>query len=219
MSYLKYNGQMVVSGGSYLTSPQLIMDGDGNIYSTVTIGTQTWLTENLKTTKYINGTSIPNLVSNAAWAADTTGAYCWYDNDESTYKDTYGALYNWFVIENVNDIAPTGTRVATKSDWDTLISFLGGVSAAGGPLKDTGTVVWNSPNTGTNTTGFSARGGGNRRDTGVDFPDFGSNGFWWADFESGNNGQRYYMFNNNNNVQSDVSLDKNWGLSIRCIVE
>jgi len=75
-----------------------VTDIDGNVYKTVTIGTQVWMVENLKTTKYRNGDPIPNVTDIAAWTAltTTTGAYCWYNNDATRYKATYGALYNWF---------------------------------------------------------------------------------------------------------------------------
>jgi uncharacterized protein (TIGR02145 family) len=137
-----------------------VTDIDGNIYHTVTIGTQVWMVENLKTTKYRNGDPIPNVTGNA-WAALTTGAYCWYNNDAATYKATYGALYNWYAVADSRNIAPTGWHVPTDAEWTTLTTFLGGESVAGGKLKETGTNHWTSPNTGaTNETGFTALPGG-----------------------------------------------------------
>lgn len=99
------------------------MDGDGNKYDTVVIGTQTWLTENLKTTKYINGDPIPYLPDNTAWAEINRGAYCWYENNIN-YKDSHGALYNWYAAQLKDFICPVGYNVPTMDEWSTLIDFL-----------------------------------------------------------------------------------------------
>src|SRR5512135_2597471 len=71
-------------------------DTTKNINNTITIGTQVWMAENLKVTKFRDGDPIPNVTDSAAWSNLTTPAYCWYNNDEGTYRDTYGALYNWY---------------------------------------------------------------------------------------------------------------------------
>lgn len=96
---------------------------DGNVYNTVTIGSQTWMVENLKTTKYNDGSTIPNVSDNAAWVSLTSGAYCWYNNDESTYKNKYGALYNGYAV-NTGKLAPKGWRVASYYDWNVLIEYV-----------------------------------------------------------------------------------------------
>ena len=138
-------------------------DQNGNIYKTITIGTQTWMAENLRVTKYRNGDPIPNVTDNAAWAALTTGAYCSYAN--TTDKDkiaTYGLLYNWFTVTDSRNIAPAGWHVPTNDEWETLTTFLGG-AGAGGQMKETGTTHWLSPNTGaTNESGFSGTPAGAR---------------------------------------------------------
>src|SRR4030042_4660824 len=72
---------------------QIVKDIEGNVYKTVKIGNQTWMTKNLKTTKYNDGTAIPLVTDGAAWAALSTPGYCWYNNDSVSYKNTYGALY------------------------------------------------------------------------------------------------------------------------------
>ena len=136
-------------------------DGDGNHYSVVQIGTQIWMGENLKTTKYNDGTSIPNVIDKVAWSNLTTPGYCWYNNDVAN-EITYGALYNWHAV-NSNKLAPLGWHIPTDTDWTTLTDYLGGNNIAGGKLKDAGNTHYLSPNTGaTNSSGFTALPGGYR---------------------------------------------------------
>jgi len=122
------------------------------------------------------------------WAADTTGAYCWYDNDEVTYGDDYGALYNWYAVDNASGLAylerdsvqEVGWRVPTDADWTTLSTYLGGDAIAGGKLKEIGLTHWNTPNTGaTNERDFTALPGGYRNLLGHFFS-IGNLGAWWS---------------------------------------
>lgn len=164
------------------------VDADGNVYSTVVIGNQEWFAVNLKTTKYNNGTPIPNVTSNSDWGNLTTGAYAWYENNEATYKNAYGALYNWYAV-NTGNLCPTGWRVPTDAEWTTLANYVGGESVAGGKLKSTRTAPdahprWESPNTGaTDEYGFSALPGGYRSGSGG-FSSIGGNGNWWSSTET-----------------------------------
>jgi uncharacterized protein (TIGR02145 family) len=136
------------------------------------------MAENLKTTRYNDGTAIPLVTDNATWGNLTTPGYCWY-NDSATYGNTYGALYNWFAV-NTGKLAPIGWHVPTDSEWEMLGNYLGGDSVAGGKLKETGTTHWLSPNTGaTNSTGFSALPGGYRYLNGT-FLRVGFFGSWWS---------------------------------------
>jgi uncharacterized protein (TIGR02145 family) len=154
-------------------------DIDGNVYNSVTIGTQVWMKENLKTTRFNNGDAIPLVTGKNEWTALTTPGYCWYDNDATTYKNPYGALYNWFAVQKGN-LCPVGWHVPTHPEWTTLTDFLGGIYVAGGELKEEGTVHWLSPNTGaTNRTLFTAIGGGARNHDGL-FVQFGVYGNWWT---------------------------------------
>ncbi len=142
--------------------PNAVTDIDGNVYNTVTIGSQVWMAENLKTTRYHDGSPIeyPG-TDNAKWLTNTSGGYSWYDNDEAKYKDTYGALYNWHAVNNAAGLCPSGWRVPSNDDWQLMFDFLGGDDVAGGKMKSTGTIeeatgLWKSPNTGaTNESGFS----------------------------------------------------------------
>ena len=104
-------------------NPVSITDKDGNVYTSVTIGTQVWMKENLKTTKYNDGTAIPLVTDGAAWESLTTPGYCWYNNDAATYKATYGALYNRYTA-NSGKLCPAGWHVPADSEWTTLTDYL-----------------------------------------------------------------------------------------------
>jgi len=154
-------------------------DRDGNVYTSVTIGTQTWMVENLKTTKYKDGTDIPLVTDDTEWANLNTPGYCWYNNDAATYKNSYGALYNWYAV-STGKLCPTGWHVPTDAEWTTLTTYLGGESVAGGKLKELGTTHWTTPNTGaTNETGFAALPGGYIYYDGT-FDFIGNIGGWWS---------------------------------------
>lgn len=155
-------------------------DQDGNVYKTISIGSQTWMAENLKVTKYNNGATIPNVTNKTEWCNLTTGAYCYYDNDPVTYKVTYGALYNWHAV-NSSNLCPTGWHVSTNAEWESLVSYLYGVDAAGADLKETGTIHWRSPNFGaTNDSGFTALPGGMLTSDYYWFIDIRQQGYWWT---------------------------------------
>jgi len=155
------------------------VDADGNVYHTVKIGTQTWTVENLRTTKYNDGTAISEVTDQTEWKNCTTPGYCWYNNDETANKSTYGALYNWYAV-NTGKLAPEGWHVPTDADWNILAAYLGGESVAGGALKEAGTTHWTSPNTGANnSSSFSALPGGYRSFDGYFFS-IGNYGYWWS---------------------------------------
>ena len=118
-----------------------VTDDDGNVYHSVTIGTQVWMVENLKTTKYNDGTSIPLVTDATDWHNLLTPGYCWNNNDEATYKATYGALYNWYTV-NTGNLCPTGWHVPGDAEWTTLTTYLGGEDVAGGKLKEVGITHW-----------------------------------------------------------------------------
>jgi uncharacterized protein (TIGR02145 family) len=144
-----------------------VTDIDGNNYITIKIGTQTWMMENLKTTRYSDGTPIPNVTDDAAWGALTTGAYCNYDNNESNVA-TYGRLYNFYAAADVRNLAPAGWRVPTQADWTILETYLGGTvtngytPVIGRKLKETGTAHWLAPNPADNVSGFTVLPAGER---------------------------------------------------------
>jgi uncharacterized protein (TIGR02145 family)/uncharacterized repeat protein (TIGR02543 family) len=198
----------------------VVTDVDGNEYTTVLLGGQEWMVENLKTTHYRDGSPIPRVTDDAAWGALTSPGFCWYDNDSATYNEDYGILYNWYAVADTNShiLAPDGWRTATSSDWDALFTFLGGTGVAGGKLKETGLAHWITPNTGaTNESGFSGLPGGTRLVNGT-FNLIGNDGGWWTENEhdSGNalaSGLHY----SHEQAVSRYMEPKKLGNNIRCI--
>jgi uncharacterized protein (TIGR02145 family) len=198
------------------SQPGIVKDVDGNLYKTIKIGPQVWITENLKTTKYKDGTAIPLVADNTAWSNLTTPGYCWYTNNEAVHKATYGALYNWYVVSTGN-LCPFGWHVPSNVEWTTLTDYLGGTIVAGGKLKETGTTHWASPNTGaTNETGFTALPGGYRYLNGT-FYYIGSYGFWWSatEIEATVAWSRNLYYSNSNVTR--ISFSEGNGFSVRCL--
>jgi uncharacterized protein (TIGR02145 family) len=193
-----------------------IMDIDGNIYNTVTIGSQVWMAENLEATRYNDGTDIPLVTDNTEWSNLTSAGYCWYDNDKATYGSTYGALYNWYTLENP-DLCPAGWHVPTDQEWMKMTTYLGGEKISGGKLKETGTTHWSSPNTGaTNETGFTALPGGNRDNLG-DFSYVGFSGYWWTASQVGGTFAWPRFMNYDNGSVDKFPNNKKKGFSVRCV--
>lgn len=202
---------------SFITS---VTDFEGNIYQTVKIGTQVWMGENFRATKYRFGIEIPNVTNLTSWASAGTGAYCWYDNDISN-KSIYGALYNWYTV-STGSLCPIGWHVPTDAEWTLLITYLGGETIAGGKLKETGVTHWASPNTGaSNESGFTALPGACRfTGTALDpqgFAGIKSGGIWWSasEYDATNAWARSVLFNDSKSIRG--SMLKNVGNSVRCI--
>ncbi|MBE0663814.1 MAG: T9SS type A sorting domain-containing protein [Bacteroidales bacterium] len=191
-------------------------DEDENNYSVVTIGTQTWMAKNMKTTTYNNGNGIPLVTDRDEWRDLNTAAYCWYENDEAFFGVSYGALYNWFAV-NTGMLCPTGWHVPTDADWTILTDFLGGDGIAGGKLKETGIFHWEDPNTGaTNESGFTALPGGIRKDNG-NFEAVNEEGSWWSASQSGGDDAWFRLLASENEGVERDDDEKISGLSVRCI--
>ncbi len=227
-----------------------ILDYDNNTYNTVYIGGQCWIKENLKTTTYSDGTPIPHRQNNSQWTQAGTskeGAYSVYSyssvsgiNSEEQMLELYGALYNWYAVDNSKGLCPTGWRVATESDWDQLINYLGaayGHHNSSSDLEGVGNVLKscrqvNSPlggdcNTnahprwdfhsihrGTNAYNFTALPGGYRIANGT-FMIHSTSGFWWTQSVNGHAKIIFYDFAS----VTGFPLEKEFGLSVRCIKE
>ncbi len=195
-----------------------VTDYNGNVYNTVQIGTQCWMKENLKARNYRNGTTIPNISTNITWLQLVTGARCWYNNDSATYAATYGALYNWYAVDNPNGLCPTGWHVPTDAEWTILTDFLGGLSVAGGSLKETGTTHWHGYNTGaTNSSGFTALPGGDRNSHNGWFSQVGGVGSWWSSSVYSSASARSLSLSCNTSIVNMSSYNNNYGFSVRCV--
>lgn len=200
---------------------ETITDIDGNEYNTVVIGTQTWMQENLKVTKFNNGTSIQLITDDSEWIKmyreDEKDAYCWYENDKGSYGNTYGALYNWYAVESDN-ICPTGWHLPTDAEWTTLVDYLGGASVAGGKMKEAGTIRWKDPNEGaTNESGFTALPAGGRPHVGGNFTDLEIDCSWWSQPEVGETSPKSLSISFNNKSVSRGTSFTTYGHSVRCI--
>jgi uncharacterized protein (TIGR02145 family) len=198
-----------------VTTPDGVIDADGNVYNVVVIGTQTWMRENLKTTKYNDLTDIPIVTGSSAWTNMTTPAYCWFNNS-SDYKDPYGALYNWYTV-GTGKLCPTGWHVPTMDEFNVLFTYLGGKETAAYKLKEAGTDHWNAPNTGaTNSSGFTALAAG-ARETNGSFYYLGVYVVYWAsDVVSSSSADYWWLAPNIGNVYTN-SYSVKAGLSIRCL--
>ncbi|MGB4292750.1 MAG: fibrobacter succinogenes major paralogous domain-containing protein [Bacteroidales bacterium] len=208
---------LFTAGCEFERDSGLPVDGDGNVYDTVVIGTQVWLKENLKTTRFRDGTPIPLVTDNNKWASMTSAAYCWYNNNP-VYKDNYGALYNWYAVRT--NICPVGWHVPSKEEWETLINYLGGMDIAYCKLRDS--KFWqfyqsNPPrcNNIFNESGFTARPGGARSSNDGTSNGIGTYGYWWTSSGTGENAwiiEIYY-----GSYLTIKPTFKKCGLSIRCI--
>lgn len=223
-----------------------ITDADGNVYTSVTIGTQIWMVENLKTTKYNDGSEIHFVSDGTEWLNSTEGAYCWYNNS-ITNKDPYGALYNWYVIDNNpvsknksnggKNVCPVGWHVPSQTDWTNLVSYLmvngfnyDGVidnynkvakslatSAGWDPSTATGTVGNDDYPSVRNKTGFTALAAGKRN---IGFPetfvDLGKGSYWWQTTNYGDEGIAFYIYFDSQ-YTNFYYTNKEVGFSVRCI--
>jgi len=196
-----------------------VYDAEGNGYDTVQIGNQVWLKANLRTRYFNDLTQIPEITPNGSWSTLANSGMCWYNNDSATYASTYGALYNWAAVSS-GKLCPTGWAVPTEIDWVILTNTLGGLSTAGGAMKDTTTSSWNVPNTGaTNSSGFSAQAGGFRLYNSGLFSSIGNTGNWWSLSEAENTTVWYRSLSHSSDQQTRTSANKRNGHSVRCIAD
>ena len=210
-----YGNQLNFSTSTHDTT-NIIKDIEGNQYDMVVIGTQTWFAQNLKVTKLNNSTPINVAVDTAAWNNGTNPKYCWMDGDSLSYKNPYGAIYNWYTV-NTGNLCPTGWHVPSDDEWATLTTYLGGPGVTGGKLKEIGTSHWVSPNTGAaDSYGFSAVPGGERGWEGYLSGIGNSASFWSSTVNDATSAwDRYLVFDNGSIVRENSS--KTYGMSVRCI--
>jgi uncharacterized protein (TIGR02145 family) len=196
---------------------ETVTDIDGNVYHTVKLGSQVWMLENLKTTRYQNGDLIPNITDTMQWSYLPTGNFCNYNNDQKN-GNTYGHLYNWFAVTDSRNIAPKGWHVPNYKEIEILVAYLGGDTLAAGKMKESGTDHWLAPNTGaTNESGLAVLPGGYRFNRGGTFHTIGSNGYWWTTTQSiefYSWSKRIYWYFAHADYNHDL---KTFGFSIRCV--
>ncbi len=209
------------TSGAIVFNPDLtygeVSDIDGNVYKTIQIGSQLWMAENLKTTRYNDGSSIPLVIYYTDWINLTTSGYCWYDQNETYYKNLYGALYNWHAV-NTGKLCPAGWHVPSYAELTTLTTFLGGEGVAGGKLKEAGITHWITPNTGAvNECGFTALPGGWRHYNDGSFSWVNYGGYWWS--SSSENATDAWNINLAYDFEhiGITNNNKRYGLSVRCV--
>lgn len=185
-------------------------------YPTTDIGEQCWFSENLRTTQYLDGTSIPEVTDGTAWRGLSTGGRCVLDNNAANVT-TYGFLYNWHAVNQSSGLCPTGWQVPSDEEWTSLEDHLtsqGFAGTEGTALKAVS--GWNNNANGTDDFGFSGLPGGYRNtNIGADFGNEGSLGWWWSSTPDGNNA--WYR-----DLSSSSALDRTlgnprYGFSVRCI--
>jgi uncharacterized protein (TIGR02145 family) len=199
-----------------LIPPSIVSDIDGNIYHTVTIGTQVWMVENLNVTHYSNGDTIANITSYFKWRNSKSGAYCNYKNDVKNSID-YGKLYNWYAVSDSRKIAPPGWHIPSEFEWNVLMNYLGGEKIAGGKLKETGLKHWRNTNLDvTNESGFTALPAG-EIDTDGDFRGIGLYTSWWSSSETYPHIVHIRSVGSQNNEVTRNTYTFIGALSVRCI--
>jgi uncharacterized protein (TIGR02145 family) len=207
-----YNFSTAVTSAITLYAKWVVKDFDGNVYTTVTIGTQTWLVQNLKTTHLNTGVAINNVQDSLYWDTNIP-SYCSYANDAGNMS-TYGALYNFYAIQTGN-LAPAGWHVATEVEWQSLRDYLGGQIPCTTPMKDS--VGWGDGYEGTNQSGFTALPGGGRYYYDGSFFNIGVFGGWWSSTEADATNAWRFQISNFLAGLSELNTDKSEGLSVRCV--
>jgi len=222
------------TAGQIIFNPGLIYgtvsDIDGNVYQTIQIGTQTWMTEDLKTTRYSDGTAIQLTSGDGAWDTLTTKSksYCYY-NDNMNSTSSFGALYTWAASMNgaasstgspsgVQGVCPTGWHLPSDAEWTALTTYLGGINIAGGKMKEAGNSHWYMPNAGaTNESGFTALPGGSRFGYGLSYGNaFFS--YWWSSTEySSDNAWIIGLSTFGEETGKYFGYEKKSGYSVRCV--
>lgn len=201
-----------------------IADIQGNLYNTVTIGSQVWMAENLRTTRYNNNTSIPNITTQEGWINLTGPGYCWYNND-ITYKPTFGALYSWYTI-NTGKLCPTGWHAPSDEEFNTLeinlgmdpnqvnIEYWRGTDQ-GKQMKST--TGWVDGGNGTNTSGFNGLAGGYLQGASGNSYGLGVLTYWWSSTEANKDYAWYRRFDATNDDVYKAYTSKRGGKYVRCI--
>lgn len=217
-----YGNEVIFSNPDYpaIFNPGIlygtVSDIDQNIYKTVQIGTQTWMAENLKTSRFNDGNPVPYVSGNTEWKSLTTPGFSWMNNDAG-FKSLFGGLYNYYAV-STGKLCPTGWHVPDQADFTALNYYLGGVALSGGKLKESGLTHWKSPNAGaTNESGFTALPAQGRDDSGYYIPMHSVFSSWWVSGASGIFVPCVSVNNEDVRLQTETTLTRNKGFSVRCI--
>jgi uncharacterized protein (TIGR02145 family) len=193
-----------------------LTDIDGNVYKTIQIGTQTWMAENLKVTHYRDGSDIPIETNYSDWSGLTTGAYCWWGKDVASYKKIYGALYNWFAVNDSRKLAPAGWHIPADYEWTALTDYLGQIDA-GTKMKEVGTTHWIHDDGQTNESGFTGLPGDYRGDDEA-AQQIGYNAYWWSSTEINTSSAWNRSLDYGDAVVEKRFNQEKWiGASVRCV--
>ncbi len=234
------NGNSLESSASNSVIPsEPVIDIDRNVYTTVTIGTQTWMAENLKATKYNDGTAIPNITDSIAWDNLNTPSYCWYKNDKTSYKALYGALYNWYIVDATSNggknVCPTGWHIPTDGEWSILTEYLTingyGYGGTGDNIAKSmaSQYFWDGDSnfagdvgndkTSNNSSGFTAIPGGLRgiSNHGPSYIEIGYYSHWWSTTKYTSTTAWYIWLGHNNSGVFRNPQNCQTGYSIRCL--
>ena len=198
----------------------LVTDIDGNVYHTIKIGNQWWMVENLKTSRFRDGSMITESKDNISWkfaGYSNTAAWCYYDNNAKN-NPTYGKLYNWHTVADPRGLCPVGWHVPSHEEFRILVDYLGEADVEGDKMKVR--TSWDSPNTGAlNPSGFIGLPAGSRANLGH-FYNLGSNGIFWSSTEGAHSPNTFVrtLYNNDSKViNNNHECPKGFGLSVRCV--
>lgn len=210
-----YGAEVTFTTATLFTPGGGVTDKDGNTYQTIIIGTQEWMKENLKVSKYRDGSEIATGLNNFDWSTTTEGAFAIYE-DLASNNTTFGKLYNWYALVDTRGLCPTGWHVPSDAEWTTLENYLGGVSVAGGKMKAVSS-LWASPNAGaTNECGFSGLPAGIRTTSGS-YSALGNQCNFWSTTEATSGDAWSRKLTAENGYSYKYSYFRQPGFSVRCI--
>jgi uncharacterized protein (TIGR02145 family) len=192
-------------------------DIDGNVYQTMRYGNQWWTIENLKTTRFAEGSVIQNVTNNASWPSVNAPAWC-YSYNNLVIGDMYGKIYNWLTVADSRNLCPAGWHAPTDAEWTILVNQLGGATVAGGKMKST--TGWNLPNIdATNESGFTALPGGFRFGSGSNgtFSNLLTTANWWTSSQFNALLAYTYSITNSSGASERTTTGKDIGFYVRCL--
>ena len=196
-----------------------VSDIDGNQYYTVTIGSQLWMAQNLKTTKYQNGALIGTTTPAQFNITDESNPeYQWAPGADENNVPTYGRLYTWYAITDSRNVCPLGWHIPTAAEWDITTNYLGGANVAGSKMREAGLLHYADNNSdATNESGFTALPSGYRNQEGYFGGMYGNAGFWTLTQFSSSEAISRHLDSGSSSIGVYSHFTKNFGFSVRCV--